>query len=505
MAEAELVQRDRDMAAEFERKESILAQAYPQASPEVYYRTIFRDAYDAKRPAGWTKQARRNRKRDQRRGKGCIRRFDGCDEMIDRSADREDAFTYLMDFYNDYPHTELLQRIYGLVVDLDDCSVADVELLTQGDFSLLRPTYVVNSGHGLHLVYVFDQPVDAYHWAVEQMQEVYRRLKAHFVEAGTDYHVDNVGLVHMFRIVGSRTKLGYTCHAYRTGSLWPVDELAGSLGYPWQDHDSKARQRGVLRVGRATRREWKPNAKAAFYAKTKERIVNETPAGHRYMSLFALVTVAYKCHVSAESVEKDLRYLQRVFNARKGSQRVRDAEIGKAMKGYNAKAITVRRETLNEWLGFTFEACKRNGRTRAEHLARNREMIRQAKLDAIRSALLTHPNASNRELADLAHVSRPTVMKYRVEVAEEIAAEARARDAAKALRAVKAVHQAPQPDDASPAVKSIDILPLPAVAKGGTCSVRPSGQGSSRATIYYLPGVHPVSDDGDSPDDPPEE
>ncbi len=422
-----------DMLAEFEEKGALLAQACRQVAPEDYYRTIFREGYEARRVAGWTRSGSPKGKRE-RKGK-CIRRFDGCGDMVKKSRKRSDAYTFLMDFYNDYPKTELLKKVYGLVVDLDGCSVADVGRLLQSGFIQLRPTYVVNSGHGLHLVYAFEHPVDAYHWAVYELGIVYQRLKEHFVQDGADYHVDNVGLVHMFRIIGSRTKLGCTCTAYGGGQYWPVEELAERLGYSWADRRTQRRGRRQSKTGQHAM--WKSNGCAAFYAKTKARIIAETSVGNRYMSMMALVTVGYKCHVSTEAVERDLRYLQGVFNGRKDGPAIRDAEIPKALAAFNEKAMTVKRETLNSWLGFSFEPCKRNGRSRAEHLARNRQAIHDAKIAIIRAYLLDHPEASNSEIADRTPVSRWTVMRYRAEVAEALAREAAAKQKAQEAQAMQ--------------------------------------------------------------------
>ena len=412
------------MRAEFCVKGDLLGGEDAQVSPEEYYRAIFREKYDERRVAGWTKQAAGKPKaKNAHKGKGCIRRFNGCAEMVRRSHGRSDAYTFLADFFNDYPKTELLRKVYGLVVDLDGISVPDVELLLQTQFFLLRPTYVVNSGHGLHLVYVFDKPVDAYRWAVYELDIVYRLLKEHFIEAGTDYHVDNVGLVHMFRIIGSRTKIGCTCTAYRAGGLWPVAELAEHLGYHWADRSGMEPRRPSTGPKGGAKTKWKPNGYRAFYVKTKSRIIKETPVGNRYMSMLALATVGYKCHVHAEDVEKDLRYLQGVFNGRKDAPAIRDAEIGKAMAGYNDKAMTVKRETLNGWLGFNFEPQKRNGRSQAEHLERNRQLIHDTKIRYIRLYLQSHPNASSSEISRNTPVSRQTVVRYRGEVEADLAAE----------------------------------------------------------------------------------
>lgn len=440
-----------DMLAEFHAKGDLLGREYPQVTSEDYYRTIFRDGYEARRVAGWTRSGGPKGKQ-KRKGK-CIRRFAGCTDMVEQSQKRSDAYTFLMDFYNDYPKTELLKKVYGLVVDLDGCSVADVGRLLQSDFIQLRPTYVVNSGHGLHLVYAFEQPLDAYHWAVYELGIVYQRLKEHFVVDGMDYHVDNVGLVHMFRIIGSRTKLGCTCKAYGGGHLWPVEELAKRLGYSWADRRTQRCGRRQSKTGQHAM--WKSNGCAAFYAKTKARIIAETPVGKRYMSMMALVTVGYKCHVSTEAVERDLRYLQGIFNERRNGHAVRDAEIAKAMTAYNEKAMTVKRETLNTWLGFAFEPCKRNGRSRAEHLARNRQAIHDTKIAIIRAYLIDHPEASSSEIADHTTVNRRTVMRYRAEVAEALAREAAAKQKAQEAQEAQAM-QEKEPEQL-PVTTSADI------------------------------------------------
>ena len=486
MAAAEAVSVLDAMRAEFRTKGDLLGGAYPQVSPEAYYRAIFREAYGAQRVAGWTAakgrpQARRKpRAGKHRRGKGqgCIRHFAGCGEMVQQSQSRSDAYTFLMDFFNDYPRTELLQRVYGLVVDLDGISVADVQHLLQTAFLQLPPSFVVNSGHGLHLVYAFERPIDAYKWAVYELDIVYRLLKEHFIADGTDYHVDNVGLVHMFRIVGSQTKIGCTCEAYQSGGAWPVAELAARLGYQWVEQrerkQCKASPKGQTQVT------WKPNGCRAFYSRTKQRILAETPVGNRYMSMVALVTVGYKCYVPPSIVEADLRYLQQAFNSRHNGPVIRDNEIGKAMAAYNEKALRVRRETLNGWLGFEFAHQQRNGRSRAEHLARNRQSIHADKLAIIRNYLRLHPEASSSEIARRTPVSRQTVMRYRAEVEAELAAER--------VAAANETEQEAQTEE-----KGLEQLPVTAPAEVNRLVMRILSTGNvakRERLIAYLPVSH---------------
>lgn len=402
------------MQAEFENKSQILSRHFPALPPEMYLEELF----------GWKPEMRVMNFAQAKPGQR-IRAVDGWAQMlVSDITGRKDAFYYASDFFKPYPRKQLLKNMYALIVDLDSVSPKTVSHLIEADFWGLCPTYVVNSGHGLHLVYAFEDPVACYDWAKIQLAKLYDEIKRHFVSHkrhGIQYIVDEkISILQSYRMPGSVTKIDTICTAYRSGGAWTPERLAAAAGISWQLRSPQPHQPAIPTTEQSSRHRkasdviYLPNTKNGFYEKIKERMRRETPVGNRYYSMFALAIVAYKCLVPRTQLEQDLDDIRKAYNARdKHEHTVKRSEVDKAICGYNPKALTVKRSTLCGWLGFGYDAAKRNGRTRDEHLAE----VHAKRSDTARIKIMEyfslHPDASNVKASRDLGMSRHTVIKYR--------------------------------------------------------------------------------------------
>lgn len=402
------------MQAEFEEKSQILARYFPELPPELYLEDLF-GCRPEMRVMNFAQAAPGQR----------IRAVDGWEQMlaIDITG-RKDAFYYAADFFKPYPRKQLLRNMYALIVDLDSVSPKTVSHLIEADFWGLCPAYVVNSGHGLHLVYAFEDPVACYDRAKIQLAKLYDELKQHFVSNkchGIQYIVDEkISILQSYRMPGSLTKIDTICAVYRSGGAWTPERLAAAAGISWQvrkphpNSPALSRPEQSARQGKIADVSYLPTPRKGFYEKTKIRMIQETPVGNRYYSMFALAIVAYKCLVPRTQLEQDLDDIRKAYNARdKHEHTVKRSEVDKAICGYNPKALTVKRSTLCGWLGFGYDAAKRNGRTRDEHLAE----VHAKRSDTARIKIMEyfslHPDASNVKASRDLGMSRHTVIKYR--------------------------------------------------------------------------------------------
>ena len=132
-----------------------------------------------------------------------------------------------------------------------------------------------------------------------------------------------------------------------------------------------------------------------------------TQEGHRYSSLFAPACVGHKCHRAVESILEDAVRLAAKLGLPKH-------EAEHAVAACNPeKAQTVRAATLEGWLGWSFDRkTKRNGRTRAEHLAEIAERRTAASRSRVTDYLERHPKATISEIARTLAMGRKTVAKY---------------------------------------------------------------------------------------------
>lgn len=424
------------MRDEYNKKEQLLRDTFGQpVDPVQYNDALFHGDTSSARVVVWTKAEKGQ----------CIHKYHDSATMLDACAKRRDAAVAPVVFFRDIRNKQTMKTLHALTVDLDGVAFADLMALVQHGFMDLVPTYIVNSGRGLHLVFLFDAPVECYDWSKKILDRMHKALRSRFRSIWLSYKVDDkTSLVQIYRIVGSRTRLGTVCTAYRAGQTYTVDGLATALGVTWcrpqprqhvtgwvSDHDN------VLTM---------PNGRHSFYTCVRDGIIARTQRGHRHLALFALGVVAAKCRVSQDVLQADARKAQRVFNQRDPHDRIPDKDVAKALASVDPrKAKTVKAATLERWLGWSFERkTKRNGRSRAEHLEQVAHVASAAARsgrarDAVATYVAAHPDATVTATAAALGMSRTTVTKYMKEMKE-----AAAKDAAFFSHFVEVVSAQPQ-------------------------------------------------------------
>lgn len=396
------------MRDEYTRKEALLGQAFGDAvDPAVYNDVLFHHDHEAARVVVWTGAEPGNR----------IHRFMTTADMLQACQGRRDAAVAPAGFYRDVRKKAMLRQLHALTIDLDGVASMDLQALIQDGFTGLTPTYVVNSGRGLHLVYAFDTPVEAFDWAKAKLEAMLTALKKRFSIMWLSYHVDQIpSLIQIYRVVGSRTKLGQTCRAYRVGEPYKVDVLANDLGVTWAKPQHQ-RVTGYIRDhGNVYTL---PTARTSFYTCVRDGIIARTMRGHRHTSLFALAVVAVKCRVPEDVLKADAARVVQAFNHRDPQDPVPDHDIDRALGSVDPQeAKNVRSETIERWVGWTFERrTKRNGRSRQEHLTEIAHVASAAARsgrarDAVVAYLTSHPDATTTDIMTATKLSRPTVTKY---------------------------------------------------------------------------------------------
>ncbi len=322
-----------------------------------------------------------------------------------------------------------LRFIHALVVDLDYVDPQQIkDLIHQCTIGFLpTPTYVVNSGTGLHLYYVFNKPVRCY----PNQQPAYAKLKHALIDLcwnmytskGTDRQYS--GLVQPYRIVGSRSKLDvdkqtqkvisqdFPVLAWRYGDKWTVEQFLAFepsvpvmqhwrkdmnevelLLHPELDPDrltlSKAKElypdwydRRILH-GEPPRslKEYKWHLNRAVYDKWLERIRKEAVEGHRYHCIMCLAIYALKCStydekknpnpVTWEELRHDAYGLLDHFDGLTTDEtnHFTVSDIDQALKAFrqqNYHRFTTKQVTY--FSGISIEKDKtRKGRKQVEHL-----------------------------------------------------------------------------------------------------------------------------------------
>lgn len=384
------------------------------------------------------------------------------DELMEYQATRDNVYVAPATFINGCYKKDTCQNVHALVVDIDRVQPETLQVVLGNKNvgnKIPMPTYIVNSGRGVHFYYVFEEPVPFYYANRPILAEMYRvlcGLTQKNILAKTDWHA----ITQPFRLPGSLTRLGQTVTAWKSNVKWPAKRLAKRLGVDHEEmnlqqrpllsqrdyQEEKARREsaddGAAKIKRSKYKWISPlEGKVGFYEGCLRRCYQETPEGTRYNSMLALTTVAYKVRLPKEWLERDLMELLDHYNEI-GSY-MSQKEVQKVLRAYNPKADRTPSRQLEVWFGWEFrrDAQKKREqmidkglgeRTRAEILEEARairdiRMKRQGrkwddnngrkpgsytKEREIRLWRTHHPDGTPKECIEDTGISKNTVYKW---------------------------------------------------------------------------------------------
>ena len=406
-----------EMMADFEWKSDVLAAFGEEVECDTFYQDyLFRELYAGELDGDYKVLlteygAEKGNK---------VHKLD-VDEIMDFLKLNDVALSPCL-FYKNWRRKDLLNYVGAFVLDIDKLRPVQLQrffmLFEEG--RLLTPTFIANSGSGVHFYYVLDKmlPCDAGRNEANNLiaAEIYKRLyddvqkKEHWRDAqrhwvGQDY-----------RVVNSRTKLNLISQIFKVGEVYSVDALieyyhitidqkkryatknminyanniAKDLQIDAPDYSSfdltakfidankdaaylvraarrEQREKKLLKVKKRTR---KP---ITWYKRTLDYMQDHTQLGFRFSSMKAIAIIAYKEKVSRDVFLADIRALNAYWQTLdwKGDKyNERNLEAIERLYDNAEKYGNTSSETLEEWLGYEFKriGAKRNGRNRADHI-----------------------------------------------------------------------------------------------------------------------------------------
>ena len=217
----------------FKMKNEWLGQFYEEVKPKDFYRAVF--------PEG---SFEREGHPEDEKCNGVLTVIEGekarnyivFDElnMVDEVKGAEFAIMSPVGYSGRNRTAKNARWLYGIAVDLDGVEMEqlrDVFHQMKHDF-LPQCTYCVNSGHGLHLYYLFEKPVPLYRHLQDQLREfkyeLIRKIWNRYTSTYTEREqVQYQGIFQGFRMVGTQSKLGkrYPVTAFETGERVTVEYL----------------------------------------------------------------------------------------------------------------------------------------------------------------------------------------------------------------------------------------------------------------------------------------
>ena len=392
-----------NLRQEFKAKNEILRSKFHEISPQEYFDLVFSHKKDDELPVIFGAL----REGSAIRRKGTVKRFK-LDEIWN-IAIHSNAYIPYCDFKKNYYHTKTLERVRGFVVDCDGVTSTKLTKVLKYLWDVLpaRPTHIVNSGKGVHFVYILSKPVEAkgLRWSINKLNSTIQDSFTELLE------VDKHPVVHPYRFPGFQTKINTTATVFKIRGPYSFNELMERFKIaPMKKKQKKKKPADKTEVFVI------PNGKRAFFEWVLRRLFKNPPIpGRRHNSFFALGIIAYKCKREVPYNEA-LETISMVYEDMSDRNLHLGFTIDEAYKafhkGYKQKYVKATWKYLCELLGWEYRANKRRGKSREEHLQclrKIRQIQKEQKAEKIKHLL--EQGYSKTEIAEILGMSRRNLDK----------------------------------------------------------------------------------------------
>lgn len=343
------------------------------------------------------------------------------------------------------------QNMNALVFDLD--AVGKNELMNLfariGKKPALRtlpqPTFIVMSGTGLHIYYVFENPIALYPNIKLQMKALKYDLtfrmweyKATSQEKQIQYHSINQG----FRMVGSMNdKYGLQVRAFKTGNRVTLDYINQYVDeeknkvdinvpfrptqYSLEEAEEKFPEWYERVIVQGNKRAKKWDIKRDLYDWWLRQSY-KVKGGHRYFYLMCMAIYAVKCNIPKSEVREDMYNIYDELKEIEHSNPLEEDDIKSALETYDRQYYNFTIDDIVKLTDIPIEKNKRNYRKQEIHLKgaraiqeindpegnwRNQEG-RPSKENLVKEYIAENPDHTPTEIAKNLNISRTTVYKY---------------------------------------------------------------------------------------------
>lgn len=299
---------------------------------------------------------------------------------------------------------ENAQRMHALIFDIDSVGIEEFKIIearwnieSKYNRAIPKPTYIILSGTGIHIYYVFKEPIDLYPNIKVQLKSMKYDLTGKIWEYGETSQEKSVqyqSINQSFRMPGSlnsKEVVKKKVRCFKTGEEVTIDYLNK---YVLDEHnrvdlnkrfrptqislnDSKEKypewyQRVIIEKDKTTRK-WDIDKKVngddpyALYNWWKNK-AKDIVGGHRYFYLFCLSIYACKCNVPKTKLKEDMKELFKELSIIPHKNPLTEFDMKSALEAYSKEYYLIRIKEIEYWCGIKIERNKRNGRKRYNHL-----------------------------------------------------------------------------------------------------------------------------------------
>lgn len=423
--------------SDFEHKNLVLRGLYSEVTPSTFYEYLFSDLDIFSDTCVVTYGSDQKLSVSHHNPLQSTIRVMTVADAIESSIPYANMYLAPATFFKGRNSVGCLKKLYAIVVDFDGDAegVSDallrwlIDRISVNSSDLPAPTFVTNSGRGLHLFWVFEKPIPMF----AKNKVILKKLYLNIHQTLIDSHAtpQRHHFAQAYRIVGSRTKFDQVTTAFKTGNTYPVEMLLSDFGLGdelilWEEGKSRVNLaptdammhfteciEKTLHISCSNKNSWQvvykfindnkqnfydavkeKKLKASnnsgkkkktyvertdgkgigsvnWYLNIKQRIIDETPEGNRYTSLMAFMVIGYKCNIPFDQVKEDEYDIILKWQMRPKSFKVRFTDDYKDRVDdlYSEKYLTVTNKQLEDWLGFkNYSSIRRNHQTREDHL-----------------------------------------------------------------------------------------------------------------------------------------
>jgi hypothetical protein len=280
-------------------------------------------------------------------------------------------------------------KMYAMIFDLDDVTDETLGNFFSGAFNsevYPIPNYVALSGHGVHLYYLFEQPVPLYPNIKLQLKEMKFALTEKMWNnyTSTNRKIQYQGINQGFRVIGGKTKIkGVRTKAFRVNTHpFNLTQLCEYVSPEHRVDETKLWRERNMSIQEARRKypEWyqqrvvlgapkgKWTCKRDLYDWWLRKVKSEASVGHRYFCVMCLAIYAAKCDIEYEELKKDAYSLIPLLNGLDTTNKFTKVDCDSALECYDQKYVTFPRNDMERLSGVAMPHTKRNGRSRATHI-----------------------------------------------------------------------------------------------------------------------------------------
>ena len=299
---------------------------------------------------------------------------------------------------------EHASKMYAMIFDIDGVTDTTLANFLHGalskDYDIYPlPNYIVLSGHGVHLYYVFEYPVPLFPNIKLQLKELKYALtyKMWNPYTSTEEKCQFQGINQGFRVIGGKTKAGAAepvTRAYRLNTHpFNLEQLNRYVEMKNRIDETKLFKESKLTLAQAqkkypewyekvvlnkdrTPKKWDIAGKVhgdnpfALYEWWIKQIKAGAAYRHRYFNVMCLAIYAAKCDVPEEKLRKDAAALIPFLNDINRDEPFTQEDVDCALECYDRRYCTFPIRDIEKLSGISISRNKRNGRKQAVHMRR---------------------------------------------------------------------------------------------------------------------------------------